>query len=101
MDFAKALFEVFLVDEGYGLEMQVEVGDERVWEDGEAVVFAFSIAHDDLMVAEVNILDAQAKTFHQPESGAVEEPGHELGYAVHFFDDGDGFVVGEDRWEGF
>ena len=81
--------------------MQVEVGDERVWEDGEAVVFAFSVADDDLMVAEVYILDTEADAFHEAKSGAVEEFCHELGGALHFVDDGDGFVVGEDGWEGF
>ena len=71
VDFSKTLFEVFLVNERHALEVQVEVGDERVGEDGDAVVFAFSVADQNLIVAEVNILNSKPKTFHEAKPGTV------------------------------
>lgn len=101
VDFAEAVFEVSLVDDFYSFYLQFEMGDERVWEDGEAVVFAFSVTDDDLAVAEVYVFDAEAEAFHEAQSGAVEDLGHELGDVFEVGDDGEGFLVGEDGGEGF
>ena len=83
-----------------GLDLALEGRDEGVGQDGGAVIFTFSIADDDLMIAEVNILDAQAHTFHQAQAAAIEQFCHELRQAGHFGDDGHGFLVGEDDGEG-
>ena len=53
------------------------------------------------MVVEVNVFDAQAHTFHDAQSGAVEDFCHEAGDAAHVADDGEGFGVGEDGGESF
>lgn len=65
VNFSKALSEVFLVDEGYGLEMQVEVGNDRVGKDAEAVILAFSVTYDQLMVAKVDIFDTKPEAFRK------------------------------------
>jgi hypothetical protein len=64
VDFAEAVLEVGLVEALDGLDLAAEGGDEGVGEDGDAVVFAFSIADDDGAVAEVYVFDTQAQAFH-------------------------------------
>nr|WP_288090700.1 hypothetical protein [Roseiflexus sp.] len=79
VDFAESVAEVGLVDALDGLDLTLEVGDEGVGEDGDAVVFAFAVADDDLVVAKVDVFDAQAEAFHQAQSASVEDFCHELG----------------------
>jgi len=100
-DFAESVCEVGLVDALNGLDLTLEVGDEGVGEDGNAVIFAFAVADDDLAVAEVYVFDAQAEAFHEAESASVEDFCHELGESAHLVDDGAGFLGGEDDGEGF
>lgn len=100
-DFAESVCEVGLVDALDGSDLALEVGDEGVGEDGDAVVFAFAVADDDLAVAEVYVFDAEADAFHEAESAAVEDFCHELGDAAHVGDEGAGFGRGEDDGEGF
>lgn len=65
VDFAKAVAEVGLVDAPDGLDLAFQFGDEGGGEDGGAVVFAFSVADDDGVVAEVYVFDAEAEAFHE------------------------------------
>ena len=101
VDFAVAGFEVLLMNVSNGFEVRLQMRDQRIGEHGEAVFFAFAVADDDLVVTEVNILDAQTQTFHEAQAAAVEYLGHKLGNAGHFVDDGHGFLVGEDDGQGF
>jgi len=100
-DLAESISQVGLVDALDGFDLPAQVGDEGGGQDGGAVVFAFSVADEDLAVAEVDVFDAQAHTFHQAQAAAVEELGHELGRTAHFGDDEHGFLVGEDNGQGF
>jgi len=100
-DFAEAIAEVGLVDAADGLDLALEGGDEGIGQDGGAVVFAFAVADDDLMITKVYVLDAQAHAFHQSQSAAVEDLCHKLGDVGHFVDDGHGFLMGEDDGQGF
>jgi hypothetical protein len=52
--------------------MDLQKRDQRIRQDGEAVVFSLTIPHKNLMVAKVDILDAQTKTFHKAQSAAIE-----------------------------
>lgn len=78
------------------LELETKGFDGAGGEQGEAVFLAFAIAHDDLMLAEVDIFDAQAEGFEEAEAGAVEEEGDELVDAGDAVDNGAGFLFGED-----
>lgn len=100
-DFAESICEVGLVDALDGLNLTLEVGDEGVGEDGDAVVFAFAVADNDLAVAEVYVFDTEADAFHEAQSASVEDFCHELGDAAHVVDDGAGFLGGEDGRECF
>lgn len=100
-DFAESVCEVGLVDALDGSDLALEVGDEGVGEEGDAVVFAFAVADDDLVVAKVYVFDAEADAFHEAQSASVEDFCHELGDAAHVVDDGAGFLGREDGGEGF
>ena len=78
MNCPKAIQQVSLVDEVYLFEMQAEGFDERIGQDGEAIVLPFSVADDDLVVVEVDIFDAQAQGFHDAQSASVHDLGDEL-----------------------
>src|SRR5882724_1926770 len=67
-----------------------------------ALAQAFSVAHSDLVVTEVNVFDSQANAFHQAQASAVEQFGHQLMLAIHACKHGVCFSAGEDngqlRW---
>ena len=44
---------------------------ESVMGCGGAVILAFTVADDDGVITEVNILDAQAQTFHKAQTASV------------------------------
>jgi len=89
------------------LELEAERFDGAGGEHGEAVFFTFAIAHDDLVLAEIDVpssglrtsFDAQAQGFEETKAGAVEEEGDELVDAAEAVDDGAGFVFAEDGGE--
>ena len=112
-DFAKAVFQVFLVNDLDGFEMGLEKRNKRIGQEGNAVVFAFAVADGDLEAIEIYVFDAQAEAFHtctcaalrrkfrcDAQAAAVEDFGHELGKPSHVVGDGEGFLVGEDGGEG-
>jgi hypothetical protein len=70
--------------------------DDAVGEHGDAVVAAFSVVDDDAVVFKVYVFDAQAKAFHDAQSAAVHDLGHEFGGSGYLGDDGFGFLFGED-----
>ena len=70
-------------------------------EDGDAVIVAFAVAHNNLMVVEINVFDAQAHTFHEAESASIQDFSHELSYAAHVVDNLYGFGMCEDGGEAF
>ncbi len=76
-------------------------GDKAVGEHGEAVVTTFAVADDDLVVVKIHVFDAQSETFHEAESGSVEDLRHEFVDAVEVGDDGADFVFGEDGGDAF
>jgi len=52
--------------------------NEQIGKGGEAVVFAFAISHNNLTVVKVKILDAQAHTFHDAQSAAIQDLGDQF-----------------------
>jgi len=52
-------------------EMTDEVGLDDARQDGRPVLVALGAAHHDLVPAEVDVLDAKAAAFQEPESRSV------------------------------
>ena len=93
--FAEAFLHVPLVNGFCDPYLFLKVVAQGVGEHDSPVFFALSVADEDLAVAEVQILDAQAQAFGEAQSTSIEQFGHQLGYAAHFVDDGHGFLVGQ------
>jgi len=93
VDGAKAFGEVFFV-EGFDVaQVKAQRFNDGIREDGNAVIFALAIAHNDGVVVEVNVLDAQAHTFHDTEAAAVHDLGDEFVDAGEVFKDAFNFIL--------
>jgi hypothetical protein len=107
-DQAVAFLESLLMEEVDTLHVFAEGGDEVLGEHGEAVLEAFAVTNDNLALAEVDVLDAQAEALHEAQPAAIEELGRELvgaGEAAHelldlFPSEDSGEVVGPTSAQG-
>ena len=73
VDFIKTRFEVFLVHETDISKVQLQLWCERFGQDSETIVFTFSITHDDLLVAKLNVFTRKRRQSmrhkpHRPRS---------------------------------
>ena len=66
-----------------------------VREEGHAVAVGLGVANGDEGVLEVEILDAQAQGFEQPQAAAGEKAGDEVRRAVRFGEDAQAFIMVE------
>jgi hypothetical protein len=99
VDLSVAGGEVLVVEDADLGEMGLEGGQEAFGEEGESVFAAFAFSDDDLFAVEVDVFDAQAAAFEEPESAAVEEFGHESVGSAHGGEDVLGLLGGEDDGE--
>ncbi len=86
VDRAVAFREVKAVLGSYQFEMEAQRFEEDVGKHGDTVVFTLAITYNDLTIAEVQVFDAQAHDFHQAQSAAVHDLGHQFIGAVHISD---------------
>lgn len=85
---------------GFG-KVFAQGGDDAIREGCLAVVAAFSVVDEDAVVFKVYIFDAQTKTFHEAQPGAVHDLYHEFVGGSHVLDDGFGFVFRENGGDAF
>ncbi len=57
------------------LNLVAEFGGEACWEDSDAILLTLSVPDDNVQMIEFDILHAQPHSLHNPEAGAIEEPG--------------------------
>src|SRR2546422_1560863 len=74
---AESLGEIPLVKELRALEMFFEGRNDRVWKKRDAVFRPLAVAHDDLTIFEVDVLDSQPQAFAKTKAGAVEQTRHQ------------------------
>jgi hypothetical protein len=55
---------------------------QRPWQEGHAVLLPLAVVDDEVVLAEIDVLDPEAEAFHEPQTGAVEQTGHEEFLAV-------------------
>jgi hypothetical protein len=91
-----AFGEVDLVHAADAGEMLFERMDERTGEHRDPFAAALGFTDDDLPVAEIEILDAQAQAFHQAQASAIEELAHEAVGPVEKTKDEEGLILAED-----
>jgi len=91
VNFAITFLKVLLVKGFDFLNMHFDVEGNAFGKRNGAVVLSLAIAHNDMTVGKVNILDTQSKTFHESESRPKQQLSHKFGSAIHFANDCDGF----------
>lgn len=82
-----------------------EVGDQgggqRCGEDSVAIFGPFAIAHENLVLFEVDIFNAQVDALHEAKTAAVEQLGHELLDSLEAFEYGARFGFRQDGRQSF
>ena len=77
VNFSGAAGEVLSMQFSHPLEMGAQCIAHLFGQDGDAFAKAFTVAHGDAVVSEINILYPQAHAFHEAQSAAVEQLRHE------------------------
>ena len=77
VDLAAALLEILAVQPPHAGEVGAQRLGEHVGQHRMPIPRPFALAHQDLRVLEVDVLDAQAQRLHQAQPRAVEQPGHQ------------------------
>jgi hypothetical protein len=95
VDLSDAGYEVEAVFFSIGGEVGLEAGFEGFGERDKTVFTAFGVVDGDGAVAEVDVLDAEAKAFHDAEAGAVEELGGEFPWVFEESEHGTNLLAGE------
>ncbi len=99
VDVAAAARELGVVPGADGPQVRREVGLERGGKHRDAVLLALAVADEDLVAGEVEVLDAQAQRFHEPEARAVEQGRDEARLAAEAGEDAADLVAREDDGE--
>lgn len=87
------------VEAAGGFDLGLEQRAEGSGQDRHAILVALAAAHEDLVAAEVDVLDAQATAFEQAQAGSVQERRHQASCARQLVQDRSDFVAGEDDGE--
>ena len=77
--------------------MLLEGWDESLGQQGDAVLIALGVAHQNLPPGELDVLHAEADAFHDAHAGAIEQLSHELVEAGHLVEEPLRLVFGEHR----
>lgn len=96
VDGAEAFFQVAVVPVAGALQLLLQRWDGALGEDGDAVFVSFAVAHDNQVLGEIHIFDAQPEAFKQAQPTAIEQLADELIDAGQAGDDLLGFDGGED-----
>lgn len=49
----------------------------RLWQHRDAVLFALTIVHDELLIGKIHIFHPQTETFHQTQTHPIEQTSHQ------------------------
>jgi hypothetical protein len=82
-------------------EIFLERCDQAFRQHGDPLLQAFAIVHAALMLGNVESLDTQSPTFHQPQPASVQQLRHESWSSGETLNDVEGFVLGQDRGQAF
>lgn len=78
------------------LEVKLKRVSHAFWQHRHPFAHPFAVAHGDLAIADIDILDAEPKAFEQPQSAPVEKFAHQLIRAPELIEDGPRFSSGKD-----
>lgn len=74
--------------------------NEGQWQDRDAVLAAFTFAYQHCPALQIDILDAQLRTFGQAHAGTIEHPRHQLVDAAHLVQTELNLGLEQDNWAG-
>ena len=77
VDCAEALGQILLVRPFDDAQMVLEGDDETFGQYGHSISCPLAVTDGDSAVVEIQVLDPQTQALHQPQAGAIEEPGHQ------------------------
>jgi hypothetical protein len=76
-DRANPVRDILCMDVRAVREIFLERYDQAFRQHGDPILHAFVIVHDELRLGNVEILDTQSQTFHQPQPVSVQQFRHE------------------------
>ena len=91
--------DILLVDLLHAGKMFLEGDNQDLGEHGHAIFFAFAIADNETALFEIDVLDSQANTFNETQTGAIENFCHELVNSGEGIDNTQSFCFGKDGGE--
>ena len=94
-DLSEAVAEVACVYECSPLDLFPQGGADRAGEHRHAVPASLPVAHDDPVHLEVDVLDAEAEAFAEPQPGSIEQARHEAVPVVEVSEEPVDLVPGE------
>jgi hypothetical protein len=95
-DRANPVRDILCMDVRAVREMFLERYDQAFRQHGDPILHAFVIVHDELRLGNVEILDTQSQTFHQPQPATTQQFRHESWGSGEMLNDFEGFVLGQD-----
>lgn len=101
VDAGEAGIPIVLPNQAEGFDVIGKLFEEEFGEDGGAVLIALAAADGEGAADEIDVLDAEADEFVEPEARAVLKPGGEGVSRVGFLLDGVGLVELGEELEGF
>ena len=70
--------------QGFDLvEVQAQGLEEGIGEHGDAIILAFAVTDDDLVVGEIKVFYTQTQNFHEAQAAAIQKLGHETVGVLH------------------
>ena len=98
-DSAVALGQVPVVQRFHLAQVFLKRRDQAVGQDGHAVLSTFAVADGDGAVVEIQVFDPQAHAFHQAETRAIQQSGHQLAHTRHLSRESLHLVASQDGGE--
>jgi hypothetical protein len=97
-DAREASTTVGVMERSDAIEMAGDGLAEGQWEKGCPISIAFALANDDLTSRGVEILDAEAQAFEQPQTSPVEQPANERMNSVEARENGSHLLSRHHDW---
>ena len=70
--------------QGFDLvEVQAQGFEKGIGEHSDAIILAFAVTDDDLVVCEIKVFDTQTQNFHEAQAAAIQKLSHETVRALH------------------
>jgi hypothetical protein len=84
-----------------GIDLPHQGFHQRSGQEGHAVFLPLAVADDEVLLAEIDVLDPEAEAFHQPQPGTIKQTGHEMLLAIELGQDGADLGAREDHGQPF